>query len=278
VVDSRRARSTGRAMKIVRSRQNPIVRTFREAAEAPNPHGRRLLLDGAHLVRDALTAGLTFEVVAVAASSAESSTDEGLLARELAHRGVDVVAVADRVLDAISPVKNPSSIVAIAQHAPGTPDGICGRDPALVVAAVDVQDPGNVGSLLRAAEAGGATGAFVCGRSANPFSWKALRGSMGSGLRLPVVGGITTAAAFECLTGAGLRTIAAVPRDGDEPDAIDWRGRVGLLVGGEGPGLPDDLVARSDVRVTIPMTPPVESLNVAVAAAVLVYAARRQRA
>ena len=146
------------------------------------------------------------------------------------------------------------------------------------ITAVDVQDPGNVGSLLRAAEAGGATGAFICSRSANPFSWKALRGSMGSSLRLPVAAGLAAGEAFDCLTQGGLRTIAAVPRGGESPDVLDWRGRVGLLLGGEGPGLPDDLVTRCDHRVTIPMTPPVESLNVAVAAAILVYAARRQRA
>jgi TrmH family RNA methyltransferase len=277
MVDDGRARSIDRAMNVVTSRQNPIVRTFREAAETPDARGHRLLLDGAHLVRDARAAGLTFDVVAVAASSIESSSEEALLARELARERVDVVTVADRVFNAISPVKHPSGIVAIARHTPATPAAICESDPALVIAAIDVQDPGNLGSLLRAAEAGGATGAFICGRSANPFSWKALRGSMGSGLRLPVVGGFATTDAFECLAEAGLRTIAGVPRDGDSPDAIDWRGRVGLLVGGEGPGLPDDLVARCDRRVTIPMTPPVESLNVAVAAAILVYAARRQR-
>jgi TrmH family RNA methyltransferase len=143
--------------------------------------------------------------------------------------------------------------------------------------AVDVQDPGNVGALLRAAEAGGATGAFVSGTSANPFSWKALRGSMGSGLRLPVVGGITVETAIACMSTSGLRMIATVPRGGDTPENLDWRGRVGLLLGGEGPGLSDAVIARCSARVTIPMAPTVESLNVAVAGGILIYAARRQR-
>ena len=76
---------------------------------------------------------------------------------------------------------------------------------------------------------------------------------------------------------AGLATVAAVARGGEDPDAVPWRGRVGLLLGGEGPGLTDALVAQCDRRVTIPMTAPVESLNVAAAGAILVYAARRQR-
>jgi TrmH family RNA methyltransferase len=141
-----------------------------------------------------------------------------------------------------------------------------------------VQDPGNVGALIRVAEAAGASGAVFTGASANPFSWKALRGSMGSALRLPVLGDITTEVALAVMKKTGLRTVAAVARDGRDPDALDWSGPLGLLLGGEGPGLAHDIVASCDQRVTIPMASPVESLNVAVAGAILVYAARRQRA
>ena len=264
-------------MKVVSSRHNPVVTAFRDAAAAAGADGRRVLLDGVHLVRDARDAGLAFEVVVVAASRVEAHTDEGALASELARANVNVIAAADKVFDALSPARTPSGIVAIAAREPVPPEDICGAGHALVVAAVDVQDPGNVGSLVRAAEAGGATGAIVCGRSANPFSWKALRGSMGSALRLPVATAAGGETARRCMAEAGLGTVAAVPRGGLDPDALDWTGRVGLLLGGEGPGLPDDLVARCDQRVTIPMSTPVESLNVAVAGALLVYAARRQR-
>ena len=84
-------------------------------------------------------------------------------------------------------------------------------------------------------------------------------------------------AVMNCMAEAGVRMIAAVPQGGQNPDEIDWRGNVGLFLGGEGPGLDDSVIARCDVRVTIPMATTVESLNVAVAGAVLVYAARRQR-
>jgi len=140
-----------------------------------------------------------------------------------------------------------------------------------------VQDPGNVGALVRTAEAGGMSGMFVTGASANPFSWKAIRGSMGSTLRLPVVGGMPTASVMTCLKTGGIRSIAAVPRGGQDPDAIDWRGKVALLVGGEGAGLSDEVTSQSDALVSIPMAVRVESLNVAAAGAILVYAARRQR-
>lgn len=236
-----------------------------------------MLLDGAHLVSDARAAGAAFEVVAVASARLDADTDEGRLAMALEREGVDVVAATGAVFAALSPVKHPSGIVAIARRPTTTAAEICGHANAFVLAAVDVQDPGNVGSMLRAAEAGGVTGAFACGASANPFSWKALRGSMGSALRLPVVAGLGAGDAVECMRKAGLRLIASIARGGEDPDRADWRGKVGLLLGGEGPGLSEEIVAGCDARVTIPMAPRVESLNVAVAAAILVYAARRQR-
>lgn len=264
-------------MRNISSRQNPLVRTFRELADNPDPTGERILLDGARLVRDAHAAGAVFEALVVASSRLRSETDEGALALALEQSEVDVIAADDKVFAALSPVKNPSGLVAIARRKVTAPPIICGHPRAFVVAALDVQDPGNVGSLLRAAEAGGVTGAFVGGASANPFSWKAMRGSMGSALRLPIVAGMTADAVINGARTAGLRLIAAVPREGESPDEIDWRGQIALFLGGEGPGLSETIVAASDVRVTIPMAVTVESLNVAVAAGILIYAARRQR-
>jgi TrmH family RNA methyltransferase len=264
-------------MKLISSRHNPIVAAFRTLADEPDPTGTRLLLDGAHLVSDARSSGLRFEAVAVAASKLTSQTEEGLLAQRLEREGIDVVEASDAVFDALSPVKTPSGIVAIAGRRNATATEICAPPEAFILAAIDVQEPGNVGALLRAAEAGGVTGALVCGVSANPFSWKALRGSMGSVLRLPIVAGMTAHQAMTVMRKSGVRTIAALPRGGQDPDAINWRGKVGLLLGGEGPGLTDEAIAACDARVTIPMAGGVESLNVAAAGAILVYAARRQR-
>ena len=132
-----------------------------------------------------------------------------------------------------------------------------------------------MGALLRVTEAAGGCGVLLTGQSANPFSWKALRGSMGSGLRLPVLYEASTASMLDALRTQQVRTIAAVARGGLAPDAVAWSGRVAIVVGGEGPGLSNEIVARCDQRVTIPMAPPVESLNVTVAAAILLYAAHR---
>jgi TrmH family RNA methyltransferase len=264
-------------MQVITSRQNPVVREFRDLADRADAKGARLLLDGAHLVNEARAAGLAIEALAVGTSHAESDSDEGRLARQLDTEGVRVYSVTSAVLDAISPVRTPSGIVAIAARTPVAAVSLCKQPEGFLIAAIDVQDPGNLGSLIRAGEAGGATGVLACGASANPFSWKALRGSMGSALRMPVAIGPDAATVIKCAKGFGARAIASVLRGGDEPDAINWQGHVVLLLGGEGPGLSDDIASQCDARVTIPMAPAVESLNVAVAGAILVYAARRQR-
>ena len=263
--------------EVISSRQNPVVRAFRDLAKTPSPDGTRLLLDGVHLVREAAAAGVIFEAVAVAASRDDGRSDEGLAAQQLRDAHVDVVAVGDKAFEALSPVRAPSGIAAIVRRAPVTAADICGTPEAFVIAAIDIQDPGNLGALIRSAEAGGATGVIVCGNSANPFSWKSVRGSMGSLLRLPVATAATAKAVTDVMRTAGGRIVATAPRGGTPPDAVDWRGSVMLLLGGEGPGLDEAFLTSADDRTTIPMADPVESLNVAVAAAVLVYAARRQR-
>jgi RNA methyltransferase, TrmH family len=149
--------------------------------------------------------------------------------------------------------------------------------PQLVVAGVDIQEPGNVGAIVRAAEACGATGVALCGASADPFGWKALRGSMGSALRLPVASGLSLDATLQALRERGVRIIATLPSGGHRPETLDFRQPTALLFGGEGPGLPTSVLAAADHRVSVPMRAPVESLNVAVAVALLTYEAARQR-
>jgi RNA methyltransferase, TrmH family len=265
------------AMKTISSRQNPIVRAHRALAGEPDPAGARLLLDGVHLVRDARTAGLTFESVAIAASRVAAPTEEGDVARALEAAGTPVVTVSDAVFEVMSPVRSPSGLIAIARRSPSDISAICNTTRGFTLVAVDVQDPGNLGALIRAAEAGGVTGMVVAGTSAHPFSWKALRGSMGSALRLPLASARDVDAVVKRLRAAGTKTVASVPRGGRAPDDMRWKGAVALFLGGEGPGLSANVVSQCDDHVTVPMAPGVESLNVAVAGGILIYAARRQR-
>ena len=264
-------------MSLITSRQNPIVRTYRGLADEPDAAGARVLLDGVHLVRDAHAAGLAFESVAVAASHVAAGDEEAAIAQRLQSAGVPVTSVTDAVFTAMSPVKSPSGIVAIARRTPSSATTICNDQDGFTLVAIDVQDPGNLGGLIRVAEAGGVTGVIVTGMSAQPFSWKALRGSMGSALRLPVARAPGADSVIECLHSNGARVVASVPRGGRPPEEIDWNGPVALLLGGEGHGLRDDIVLQCDDRVTIPMARGVDSLNVAAAGAILIYTARRRR-
>jgi len=263
-------------MRTIASRHNPAVRAFRDLAEHPDPSGARLLLDGAHLIRDALDAGLEFEIACVALEQ-EPTTESARLAAVLDHRGVDVVSLPSQLFALVSPVRTPSGIAAIARRPRREAPDIWSGPSPLVAVAVDVQDPGNVGAIIRVADAIGVAGVVVTGASANPFSWKALRGSMGSALRLPVVTSSDVSDVQSQLRESRIRTVGAVARDGVDPEAVDWHGGVAILVGGEGSGLSDSVVARCDARVTIPMASRVESVNVAVAAAILLYTARRHR-
>jgi TrmH family RNA methyltransferase len=264
-------------MRAIASRQNPVVTEFRELAAHPDPAGERLLLDGAHLVHEAMAAGLEFETAVVSTSRLVGRTEESHLAEQLSGRGVDVASADERAFGAVSPTRQPSGIAAIARRRVTPVDDLVRSASLLLLVAAEMQDPGNVGGLIRAAEAGGASGVLVTTGSANPFSWKALRGSMGSALRLPVVTGLELDAAMDALDARGVHSVAAVPRSGVEPDALDWQGRVAVWIGAEGQGLPVHIVRRCPRRVSIPMAPQVESLNASVAAGVLVYAARRHR-
>ncbi|MFN7916835.1 MAG: RNA methyltransferase [Vicinamibacterales bacterium] len=260
-------------MQRITSRQNPIVAEYRAAARGDA--GAPMLLDGAHLVSDAVAAGLTLQHVLVAADAPLTRPE---IARIL-ERVPATVSVADahaQVMDAVSPVRSSSLIVALADRPASNTSVFTGSSP-LVVVVCDVQDPGNLGAILRVAEGAGATGAIVAGQSADPFGWKALRGSMGSALRLPIRRSASVADAVRESRAHGARVVATVPRGGTALFDAPFTGPVSLLIGGEGPGLPPEVIEHADMRVTIPMDAPVESLNAAVAAAVLLYEARRQR-
>ena len=258
----------------ISSRQNPIVNRFKAVARG-EVEGM-LLLDGVHLLQDALAAGIAVAQVAIDAGAVERR-DISRLAEQLREKGVEPIIATAPVMGAISPVRSPTGIVAIARR-PERDVAEFYRAPApLVLIATDIQDPGNLGAIVRVAEAGGATSVLAAGTSADPFGWKALRGSMGSALRLPVDRVDVADAAIAEARRRRCRIVATVPRDGRSLYDVDLTGAIAVLVGGEGPGLPASLIESADERLAIPMQPHVESLNAAATAAVIVYEARRQR-
>jgi TrmH family RNA methyltransferase len=256
----------------ISSRQNPIVKRFRALAHASEHDA--ILLEGEHLVQEALAAGLPVEIVAVAQGAAAR------FAHLLAHAaaaGSRTIAVTEQVLTAVSPVRHSSGVVAIARRKSFTLEDVLARQPHLVLMIAGVQEPGNVGAIVRAAEACRATGLITGEGTADPFGWKALRGSMGSAFRLPIATKQPLAIAAEAARAEGLRLFASVPRGGAPLADCDFSPPSAIMLGGEGSGLPSALLEYADETLTIPMQPPVESLNVAIAAALILYEASGQR-
>ncbi len=233
-----------------------------------------MLLDGWHLLGEASAAKIAVEKIAICGPP---TTSEQNVLDSLRRSGAQIVEVSGTVLNALSPVSSPTGVVASARRPAVSGDAVLDPAPALVLAATGLQDPGNAGAIIRAAAAAGATGVVLDESSADPWGWKALRASMGSAFHLPVLRSRAIGTLLNDWRRAGLCIAATVPRDGTPMHEVDFTMPAALLLGGEGAGLACQLVEAADVRVTIPMRVGIESLNAAVAAAVLLYEARRQR-
>jgi TrmH family RNA methyltransferase len=258
---------------VITSRRHPLVVACREARAGGDD--QPLLLDGWHLLVEAVQSAAEVDAVLIAVPPPGAVERQAL--DTLLDRGAQVAQVPADVLTAASPVRTPSGVVALARRPAQSLDRVFAPAPPLVVAALDVQDPGNVGALVRTAEAAGATGVVAVGVSADPLGWKALRASMGSAFRLPTARVSDPAALVAEARRRQLRLVALEPSSGVAPADVDLRGPVCLLLGGEGQGVPADLLEAADARLRLPMRAPVESLNVAVAGALALYAAAAQR-
>jgi len=263
-----------RPVRRITSRHNPQVASYRAAARGEL--AGRILLDGPHLLADALAAGHQVEHAAIVSTAADREEIQTLRSA-LDAADTEVVIVTPPVMAAISPVRSSSAVVALAARpAPAAARLYAGSAPFVLIA-IDVQDPGNLGAIVRAAEAGCATSVIAAGACADPFGWKALRGSAGSALRLPLAVARDADGVVRDARQHGCRIVATVPRGGRSPFEMNLREPAAVLIGGEGPGLTPALIAQADERLTIPMRAPVESLNAAVTAAIVVYEAMRQR-
>jgi TrmH family RNA methyltransferase len=237
-----------------------------------------LLLDGIRLIDDAQATKIPIEVALFSATALRAG-DRRLtkLADTLARSGSEVLAASESVIEAVSPVRKPSGVVALATYRAYPLDRIITEvGSGLVVAAVGVQDPGNVGAIIRAADGGSARAVIATGGSADPFGWRALRGAMGSSLRLPVAIVDDLPALIVAARERGAKVVATVPRGGAGLYETDLTGPRLLLVGQEGAGLEHTVNSSADLRVSIPMQRQVDSLNVSIAAALIIYEARRQ--
>jgi RNA methyltransferase, TrmH family len=262
-------------MKIT-SRDNSLLRRARAVRDGKIDDS--IFVEGLRLCEEALSSGLKIEAVIHSEEIVRKERAAQVIA-ELGSLGGAVASVTEKLLDSISYTKTPQGIVLLAACPASDEASFKTRQPASpqLVVMHGVNNPVNVGAILRTAEAAGVTGAIATANTSNPFSPKALRGAMGSAFRLPIWTGLDYADAIAWCAEGGVRTIAASAHAPRLFTEIDWRGATALVVGPESSGLSPEEIALAAEAVRIPMQGSVESLNVAVATGVLLYEASRQR-
>jgi len=260
-------------LRRVNSRQNARVKELRRsfAEAAPNEQGE-VAIEGLRLVEEALRSGLRLGTVFFSEAARERT--HKLLPQLSAH--TEALLLPDDVFASAVPSEAPQGIAALVRPKTFTLDSAFVPAPPLLVLTAGLQDPGNLGVILRSAEAFGATGLLLGEGTVSLWNWKAVRASAGSLFRLPAAKA-ELSQALEEIKSRGVRVLATSSHKGTPIAEADLRGAVALLIGNEGSGIPKDVVARADEIVAIPQSPRVESLNAGVAASIVLYEAARQR-
>jgi RNA methyltransferase, TrmH family len=272
----------------ITSRQNPLVKRFRRVRTIGER--QHVFLEGVRLIEDALSTGARFESVAFTAELESSEQGAALLdsLRRVQCRGA---LVSKQVMEAIADTKTPQGVAAIVSRPYLELDDLFAGGPDLLVIADELQDPGNLGTIIRTAEAAGASGLITTRYTVDPFNDKAIRASMGSALRLPLVTGANRRVIAARCRDHKIKVIASRPapraqgviEDATRVEAVkvctevDMTVPIALIVGREATGISAAAQGEADEFVRIPMAEGVESLNVAAAAAILLYEAARQR-
>ncbi len=258
-------------------RTHPVirrVRALRRDARRREEEGV-FLAEGIHLAQEALRAGAGVELALV--SSLLDRVPEGREIRLGLEKGdIPIEETSESLLDSLQDARSPQPILLVVRR--------IFRDPVLegrpgvplIVVAHGVQDPGNLGSILRTAHAAGATGFIATGDGADLYHPRAVRATMGSIFRLPAWTA-DPGRVLDALRERGIARVAADAATGVAYDRRDFRAPTALFLGREGSGLPRELVERLDGAVRIPLHPGVDSLSVGAAAAVLLFEAARQR-
>jgi RNA methyltransferase, TrmH family len=260
---------------VITSAANPLVKRVRQLAD--RKHRRReaaFVVQGIQPVWQAVEAGADVEMLILAPDLLRHSGAAAMVAAQEAA-GIRVARLSAELFGRIADRDGPSGLAAIIRsRLLGLDDVDAGADAVLAVLH-EAGNPGNVGTIVRTASAAGASGVILLGPSADPYDPAAVKASMGALFTVPVA----AASAPEFLAWAGERGVRVAAASGAAATSCweaDLQPPLALLLGSEGTGLPDDLLAAADLRVAIPMTGTAESLNLAVAAGILLYEVRRR--
>ena len=257
----------------VAGRHSVLLKELRRAfARAERTRDGYLAIESVRIVEEAIRSGLRFRAVFFAESAQPTAR------RLLPQIGsqVETLLVPDRLFADVVATESPQGVAALVHLTDfDLEDGLRTPQPLLLLAA-GIQDPGNLGTMVRSAEAFGAAGVLLGEKTVSPFNPKVVRAAAGSLFRLPVIS-VAAAEAIGTLRSRGLRVVAASSHKGTRLDQAKLDGPLALVVGSEAAGVPKDLLKLADELVMIPHAPRVESLNAGVAASIVLYEAARQR-
>lgn len=266
--------SGSRSFRIVQSRQNARVKELRAGfAHASKTEQGRISIEGQHLLAEAMASHLPIATVFVRTGA------EQLLNGLAIVDETEVIALPPEVFSSAVATESPQGVAALVEAPHFVFDDMLGQSHAhpLVLVVAGVQDPGNLGTLIRSAEAFGATGVVTLPGTVSLWNQKTLRASSGSVFRLPVVAAHPDEL-FAALAEHHIPALAAVPSEAQPLSQYDLTGPSAIILGNEGSGIASEILLRADARLTIPCPGPVESLNAAIAGSILLYEASRQRA
>ncbi len=261
-------------LRRVAGRHNPRLKELRQAFRRGELTAEgECAIEGVKLVEEAIRSGL--RLGGVFFSESAQAVSEKLLP-QISSR-VETLLLPDPVFKSIVPSDAPQGVAALVRIRPASADQVLERARiGPVVVAAGLQDPGNLGTLLRSAEAFGAAGVFIAEGTVSAYNPKVLRGSAGSIFRLSVVQ-MSSAELIPVLRGRGVRLIATTSHKGTPLPEVNWTLPLAIFVGNEGAGLSRDLMHQMDETVIIPQASTVESLNAGVAASIVLYEAGRKR-
>jgi TrmH family RNA methyltransferase len=261
---------------MITSRDNSLLRQARAVRDGKVDE--LIFIEGLRLCEEALHSDLSLEAVIFSEEIARKERAAGIIA-ELSRVCDRVASVSEKLLESISYTKTPQGIVVIGKRPDAGEARLAEaiRETPLVVVMHEISNPVNVGAILRTAEAAGATGAIATKNTTDPLSPKALRGAMGSAFRIPIWNGASYGEAIEWCNRRELFTICADARATVSYSDVNWDQGCALILGPESAGLSANELSAARQTVRVPMQGLVESLNVSVAAGILLYEAARQR-
>jgi len=275
---SSESNSAVQRLRRIEGRHNALVKEVRQAfAHAERTPQGDCAIEGLRIVEEAIRSGLRFRAILFRESA--HTLAERLLPQIGSH--VDTLLLPDRVFDGAVPSESPQGVAALVKLREFSIADVLERlqvGPVIVV--VGLQDPGNLGTLLRSAEAFGSAGVVLGEGTVSPINSKVIRASAGSIFRLPIVvekkaGALDELAAK--LRKENVRLIATSSHKGTPIDQANLASSCAVFIGSEGSGLPKTVMAQVDELIAIPHTPQVESLNAGVAGSIILYESARQR-